>query len=232
MNKVKFLYDVVSTLKEKESFRGVLAVEGSRNQDKILVFNNEFEKSQLNGRTKAKVQLELDCQGKKIKHESSTEFDLQDCHGHRHHGFWHPMRHGHSHGSHHGPFCDGDGAVGGGRFKGKLSRLAFFLNVLNSMELEEQDDKKIVLSLNFDQIPGDMKNLIQRKMQHHKMHHSRDFQQASKEFSGFEPSAVKLTILVNQNKDMEKVVLIAEGKQQEEAAVNDVKLNAELRLDW
>lgn len=45
MNKIKLLYDVVMTMKEKEDVKGTLKVEGKRDQVSFLSFNYDFDKN-------------------------------------------------------------------------------------------------------------------------------------------------------------------------------------------
>ncbi|KJS17815.1 MAG: hypothetical protein VR69_03535 [Peptococcaceae bacterium BRH_c4b] len=231
MNKIKLLYDVVTTMKEKEFLKGTLKVEGSRDKVKIFGFDNDFEKNLADGRTKAKVCLELDCEGKKVKHESSTEFELPGFQGHRRHGLMSHMRFHHCHGYYHnndqagdcsGIKCDG--------LKGKLSKIAFVLNMLNSMKVEELEDKSIKLSLDFDEASGDMQGFIREKLQQHKkMHHNDDFQCACSEFSGMEISAVKLNVFINKNSEVKKVILTVDGLQKDEInGQRSLNLKAEL----
>ena len=104
----------------------------------------------IRGQGKSKIVTVLDYEGKKVRHESSTEFNLQDCYGGKHHDFIKGM---HKYQYHHGEAkCCG--------FKGKLSKLAFLLNVLNDMEVQELDDKGVMLTIHIDEIPEELKNAI------------------------------------------------------------------------
>lgn len=229
MNKIKLLYDVVTTMKEKELLKGSLKVEGSRDNVKIFGLDNHFEKSLPDGRTKAKVCLEMDCEGKKVKHESSTEFELPGCQGHRRHSL---MSHFHlCHGRHHSQAGDCEG-IKCGSFKEKLSRLAFVLKMLNSIKVEELEDKSIMLSLDFDEASGDMQCLIREKLQQHKkIHQCDDFACAAGEFSGMEILTGKLNVFINKNNEVEKVVVTVDGKQKDgHDEPHGMNLRAELSL--
>lgn len=234
MNKIKLLYDVVTTMKEKEFFKGNLKVEGSRDKVKIFGLDNEFEKNIADGRAKAKVCLELDSEGKKVKHESSTEFELPGFQGHHRHGLMSHMRFHHCHGHHHNHCQAGDnnGAKCGG-LKEKLSRIAFALNLLNSLKVEEMD-KKIVLSLDFNEASGDLQGFIREKLQQHKkMHQNDDFKCVAGEFSGMEISTGKFNVYINKNNEVEKVVVTVDGKRKDEInGQHDMNLTAELILTW
>jgi hypothetical protein len=235
MNKIKLLYDMVTTMKEKELLKGTLKVEGSREKVKVFGFDNEFEKNLADGRTKAKVCLELDCEGKKVKHESSTEFELPDFQGHRRHGLMGHMRFHHCHGHHHNNTQAGDcGVMKCGGFKEKLSKMAFVLNMLNRMKVEESENKGTILSLDFDGTSGDMQGFIREKLQQHKkMHNNDDFQCAFGEFSGMEISDIKLNVTINKNSEVEKVIFTVDGKQKDEInGQRSLNLQAELSLLW
>ncbi|MHB8986245.1 MAG: hypothetical protein ACYC38_09960 [Eubacteriales bacterium] len=233
MSKIKLLYDVITTMKDKESCSGKLKVEGSRDRVKIFGLENEFEKNMADGRTKAKVTLEMDCEGKKVKHESSTEFDGCGSHGTGRHGFMgHMISHCHGHHPDHGQMgtCGENKRCG---VKEKLSRLVCLLGVLNSMKVKEQEDKSTVLSLDFAEIPGEMKKMIHEKLLKKKMQHEHGHQCVCKEFSGMEVSNGGLNIFINKNKEVEKVTLTIEGKQKGDLGdPRQMNLQAELRFAW
>ncbi|MHB8158584.1 MAG: hypothetical protein ACYDEQ_14570 [Desulfocucumaceae bacterium] len=226
MSKIKLLYDVITTMKDKESFSGNIKVEGRKDQVKIFGLDNEFEKNIADGRMKAKFSLEVDCDGKIVKHESSTEFDGSSCHGASPHGFMGRMisHHCHGHQPNHGHIeaCCGPRRCG---IKGGLARLSFLLSILNSMKVKEQEDKSSVLSLDFNEIPGEMKQILHEKFLHIKMHHDHGHQCMFKEFSTLEILNAGLNILINKNKEVEKITLIIEGQ-------HPLNLQAELRFNW
>ncbi|NLI13567.1 hypothetical protein [Pelotomaculum propionicicum] len=126
MSKIKVLYDVVAAIKEKESCSGNLNVEAKRDGVKIFGLSNDFEKNLGEGKTKAKISLEVDCEGKKVKHESSTEFACAEAHADRRHDI---LRHmiSHHHRGHHFSHAPVDDCHAGRRcgFKEKLDKLAF-----------------------------------------------------------------------------------------------------------
>jgi hypothetical protein len=216
MGKIKLLYDVVTAMKDKESYSGDLKVEGSRDRVKVFGLVNEFEKDMVEGRVKAKVSLEMDCAGKKVKHESSTEFDRPDFHGARQHGSFHHMffHHGCGYRLIHG---DADVCHGGRRGgpKEKLNRLAWCLSVLNSLKAEEREDKGVVLSLDFKEIPGELKKDIQEKFLHHNHKLSQEHGKGRlfKEFSAMEISDGSLNIFINKKREVEKITLTIEGSR-------------------
>ncbi|TEB08545.1 hypothetical protein Psch_02109 [Pelotomaculum schinkii] len=184
---------------------------GKKDQVNIFSLDNEFEKKMADGGTKAKVSMEMDYAGKKVKHESSTEFDGLGCHGAGRHGFMKHMflRHGHGH--------IGDcGDIRRFGIKAKLARLTFFLDVLNSLKVEEKEDQSTVLSLSFDEISGEMKKMIHEKMLHKQMLHEYGQDCVCKEFSGMEALTGGCNVFINKNKEVEKIILTLEGRSKDD----------------
>ncbi len=239
MGKIKLLYDVVTTMKDKEYIHGNLKVEGSRNQVKIFGLDNEFEKNMSDGRLKARIALEMDKNGKKVKHESSTEFEGCGFHDAGRQGMMDRLFSHYGHG--HRPGLGHTGAQNDMKrcgLKDKLSRLAFMLSILNSIKVKEQEDQSTVLSLDFADIPGDMKELFHEKLLlHKKMHHEYGRQLQGEclfqEFSGMDILNGGLNVLTNKNKEVEGITLTVEGKQKNDSGVpHQMNLQAEIRFAW
>ena len=150
MNKIKLLYDVVMTMRNKEALHGVLTAEAQKDRVNIFTIRNEFDKNLQTGRTKAKISTEIDYEGKMIKHESNTEFTLPHSGEGSHCEFIKSMHDDHS--------------TGCGGLKGVLSKLSLALAILNALQAEEQENKSVVMSLNADDLPEDTKKLICEKM--------------------------------------------------------------------
>lgn len=214
MNKIKVLYDVFKTMKEKESFNGNIKVEAVKGGTKVLSFSNEFSTNTVTGETKVKISSESDFDGKKAKHESNTEFNMKDC---KHHKFHH-----HMHMHHHGMCCEP------GSIKAKLSKITFILNLLNNLKTEEKDGK-LILSL-------DLKEIIKEIKEHHKdlgeqhkdsCDHNMDDHHKHcaciKEFLCAAHTDAVLNIYVNKNNEVEKVEVVANGEN---------SLNALINLAW
>jgi hypothetical protein len=234
MSKIKLLYDAVAAIKDKETCSGNLKVEGSRAGVKIFSLNNDFEKNMGEGRTKAKISLEIDCEGKKVKHESSTEFDCPDGHDAKRHDFLRHMmfHHGRGHHPNHGQ-TDGCHVSRCGGFKAKLNRLAFMLSVLNNLKIDERDDKSTVLALDFNEIPGELKKNIHEKLLQHKMGHEHARECMFKEFSSMDILNGGVNIFINKNKEVEKIILAVSGRQKDDPnQAHQLDLQAELRLAW
>jgi hypothetical protein len=214
MNTIKLLYDVFKTMKEKESFNVIAKVEAVKGELKVLSFSNEFTTNTVTGETKAKISSEVDCDGKKIKHESNTEFNIKDC---KHRKFHH---HAHGMGNHKSGTCCEHGGI-----KAKLSKITFVLNVLNNLKVEEMDGLS-VLSL-------DLKDIIKEIKEQHKNlaeHHANSFNQNIaehhkhcifiKELLCSENSDAVLNIYINKNNEVEKVEVTAKGENSLNALIN------------
>lgn len=223
MNKIKLMYDVVKTLKEKEVFKGTLKAEARKDQVKVFSLEKEFEKNSLSGQVKSKISTEIDYEGKKVKHESSTELNMQNCCEGSHHGF---MKHIHEQHQLHGRKCCS--------VKGKLSKIAFVLNTLNNMEVDEQEDKGVALSININEIPQELKDMIQQKMQHKGLQEERESHCCCmEEFCQTEDINIDIKVQINKNNEIEEVLLVVSGKQKKESdEIHDIHLEAALNLTW
>ncbi len=227
MNKIKVLYDVFKTMKEKEVFKGNIKLEAAKGDVKVLSFSNEFETNAKSGETKANINVDLDAEGKKVKHESNSEFNIKDC---PHHGF-HRGIHMHDHG------MNMHGMHGHGGIKGGLSKITFMLNLLNNVQVEEKDEKNII-SLELKEVFKEIKDMHkefhegidkEKLMEHIKQMKEgsdKDFHKHHefiKKLLLSEDSDAKLKIYANKNNEVEKVEISSTG----ESAVN-----GELDLVW
>ncbi|MDR3599529.1 MAG: hypothetical protein P4L49_03460 [Desulfosporosinus sp.] len=226
MSKIKLMYDVINTMKEKEVISGIFKAEAKKDQLTIARFTNEFENNLSTGETKIKLNTELDYDGKKVKHESQTEFTMQGHHRHMHHGFMRHMQH------HHSNQCDelhDDQKCGG--IKGKLTKLAFVLNIFNQMKVEEKEDKSIIISLTLNEIPDEMKKAFQERMSQRIMSEHHQHQGFMKEFLTLQEPKLELNLWISKNKEVEKILVVVGGKQINDLNdSHDLNLNAELRL--
>jgi hypothetical protein len=216
MNKIKLLYDVVTAMKAKETFNGVIKADIRKEQVTLFSLQNEFSKNLLTGQTKAKISTELDYEGKHVKHESTTEFTMPGhCH-HRHHEFFKHMHH-------HAGQCGG--------IKGKLSKLAFALSILNSLQVKEQEQETIVVSLNMNEIPADMKEMLHEKMMHARTHH--EHHGFMKEFCTMEAGDFTFTMHLNNKYEIEKIAVTLIGTQRDEQnQPHDLTAKAEIHFSW
>jgi hypothetical protein len=223
------MYDVITTMKDKEVIKGILKVEGLKDQTKIMTLANEFEKNLLTGETKVKLSTELDYDGKKVKHESQTEFTMQGCHGSRHHGF---MKHLHHHHHHHDHHCgEHQDDLKGRGLKGKLTKLAFVLSILNQIKAEEKEDKSVILSLDIKEIPDEIKEVCRDRISQRPMSEAHQHHGFMKEFLTLQDPTIKCNLWISKNREIEKISVTVGGKQINELNENhDLNLKAELSL--
>ena len=227
MNKIKVLYDVFKTMKEKEVFKGNIKFEATKGDAKVFSFSNEFETNTKSGETKANINVDLDAEGKKVKHESNSEFNIKDC---PHHGF-HRGMHMHNHG------MNMHGMRGHGGIKGGLSKVTFILNLLNNIQVEEKDEKAII-SLELKEVFKEIKDMHKecyKGMDEEKiMEHIKQMKESDdrsfhkhhkfiKELLCSQDSDAVLKIYGNKNNEVEKVEISSTGEN---------TVNGSLDLVW
>jgi hypothetical protein len=198
MNKIKVLYDVVKTMKSKEEINGIINMEVAKGETKLISFTNEFVRNTQSGNIKAKICKEINIDGNKVKQETNTELNSNDCPHHKfHHG--RPMHgHGHGHGN-------------------KLSKALFMLNALNNLKAEEKEDKTI-LSLDLKEIIKEGKELRSEFAKDHQGCEGRNafgphkHPEFMKQLFSTEYKDAVLDIIVNKNSEVEKIALYANGE--------------------
>jgi len=232
LSKLKIMVDVMNTMKHKEVVSGTFKAVGTKDQVEIGHFNNEFEKNLTNGETKIKLSAEFDCDGKKLKHDSQSEFTMQGCCRHKHHGFMkhmHQMHQMHHHTSQIGGQNQGEHKCCG--IKGKLTRFAVMLNILNQIKVDEKEDKSVILSLNLNEIPKELKKLLHEKMSQHTKPENHPHHGFMKECGTLNEPKIELNIWINKAREVEKIVVTVDGNQIDDLNENhDVSLKAELIL--
>lgn len=208
MNKLIVLYDMLKTMRSKEVVTGSLAAKVEKGQAKVFGLESEFEKNLVTGKTKSKVNVEMDYEGKPAGGEPDKPH-YEHCHlareGHR--GFEH----------HHGFHDRGDLRV-------RFSRWAFCINLLHSLQLEKKEDKKMVFTLNAQDLSEDVKELFQQRMRHAAFRHPHGVG-LMKLFQSSASLDFVMTVLVNEQAEVEKIRVVA---------VNEEELTAtgELSLQW
>ncbi|MBP2654703.1 MAG: hypothetical protein H6Q73_2272 [Firmicutes bacterium] len=202
MNKIKFLYDVVKTLRDKEIINGVATVEVQKDQAKVFYLKNQFQKNLVTMQTTANITSEVDYEGRKVKHQSTTEC-TNVCSGNgMHHRLFKHIHHA-------GGKCGG--------IKVKLTKLAFVLGLLSDIKVEEQADKSVLVSLEMTELPEDIKTLIQEKMSHAEAYHNQEQCCCMKEFCCIEQGKFSFAMTANKNYEIEKIVITFDGVQNNEA---------------
>lgn len=218
MNKIKLIYDVVMAMKKKETIKGSLKVEGKKDQVEFLNLENVFEKNLVSGEIKAKITTTIEAQGNKVKHQSSTEFNLKNCHDGACHG---PARHWHHHSA---------GKCGG--FKNKLEKFAFVLKLIDNMQIDEQADKTMLLTINLDEIPEALKKSVHGGQNQEMFKERFGYPCCLKELCTLEQANITVTIMINKDREVEKIQFIAAGKQNtEDNSIPELDFLGELQLN-
>lgn len=226
MNKIKFLYELANTMRNKEVIKGSFQAEGKKDGKIIGNFENEFEKNIKTGYVKAKVKAAFECEGNKISNEFNIDAQLDDLHKKCMHK--HPMRHGHHQGNHH--MCCG--------LKGKLTHVTYLFGLLNSLKLDEKEDQSVQLTLNLQDLPEDMKQTLMTHCTRHLSAAEGDVpgmacehHKIMKAFLITEAPEVELNIWVNKNREVEKLTILVEGQNKNEAGeAHVINLSVEAKL--
>lgn len=228
MNKIKLLYDISKTMKEKDILNGTGQAECLKDQATVFQMDTSFSKNLATGLTKAAIRTEMNYDGKSFKHESSTEFTHSgDC---LHHG--HGLRGRHRHGEHSLP-CGHEHSG----LRGVFSMLALALDTLNRTEVEEQADQSILITLETDQLP---KKVHERMAFRFQQDHGQEQEHGHfhkhclmKEFHALENPNLTLTARVNRNNEIESIDLLLGGKNTDEAqASHDLELKAKITFSY
>lgn len=222
MNKLKVIYDVVRKMKDKDSIKGVLMAEGTKDQIKIFEVNNTFEKDIKTGQCKGKTNIEADCNGKKVKIENNIEMQGMEegnhcCFMKHMHSFHNKCHHEHR-GLHDG-----------------FKKLTAIFGILGSVKLDEKEDKTVELSLNSADIPEEVKNAIHEKIkearEQHKHMEEDQHHLCMKQFHDMDDKNFAISILINKDREIEKVMANIKGtKKDEQDGSHDMSLKAELSL--
>jgi hypothetical protein len=235
MNKLKFLYDVVKTMQAQENLKGTLLVEANKDQTSFFVLESQFAKNMVTGEGQSKINTEFDYDGKKMRHESSTEFAANTIcgfHDRMHQHFREHCRAGRlRHEANPGQRCCG--------FKEKLNHIALLLQLLSSFKIEENAGQSYILTVNSVDFPEELKKaLIQKLKQHH------DTAQPGCDESRFgacklirelhqlQDHDLELRIKINRNYTIAQLNLVFKGFGKDENNIrSDWELKAELNLE-
>jgi hypothetical protein len=226
MNKIKVIYDVVKKMKDKESIKGTLKVEGLKDQDNIFNLNSVFERNNEGCQAKGKTIIEVDSDGKKMKLENNIDFQKEGCCGHHDH-----IKHMHSFHNHH----HGEHTVG---IKEGLNRITAILGVISSIKLEEKDDGVVILTLASTNISEDIKSDIHEMMKRGHEHHKNidcvhQHQMCMKEFHDMEGHDFTLIVSINKNSEIDKVKIDVSGENKDDNnETHAMRLAAELYLEY
>ncbi len=217
MNKIKLLYDVVTTMKAKEKVVGILTAQVRKDSEEVFSLRNEFGKNSA-GDGSAKVSCELNLDGGKVKRESLTEFS---CTGNcQEHGGLFGKLFRHHHAKHE---CCG--------IKGILSKIALALGILNSLKTEELEKGRAVLSLKLSEAPEEIRNMLLEKLnQKHASHSHCGFLE---EFDALETVDGSVVLTVNEGREVEKITVDLDAQVLNAASESkNLVANAEVQFAW
>ncbi|MDD3269344.1 MAG: hypothetical protein PHX14_08485 [Syntrophomonadaceae bacterium] len=199
MNKIKLMYDIARAMRDKDSLDGSVKLNLKKDGLEVFRLDNEFSRNLTSGWGKARILTVLDHEGKQLRHESNTEFNINQKQDNELRGC---QKHRFFHGHHWG--------MQGISLRKRLDMIIAALNALNNMQVLEQEDQSIRLSLDLHEIPEDLKEAFRTRMS--QKHHSwPGFLQGS-------PLIEKCCLegRINNNYEIESITVKLEGKLQEE----------------
>lgn len=221
MNKVKLLYDIVKTMKEKDVFEGQLDVAVNKGSEAIFKMNNEFYKNLSGGESKIKLNTEVLHDGKKVRHQSETEFTGDCCE--KHQAFFK-----HIHQLHHEKCAIGEFGKQCG-IKWKLNKLACILGILHNLKVSESE-KGCQISLDKNDIPEDMKICLHEKLSQKMME---KHNQCCSQLEGMELTDINLVITISKSNDIENIHLSVKGKCScSESGEQNVDISVNISFIW
>ena len=197
MNKIKLMYDIARAMRDQDSLAGTMKLKLMKDGIEVFRLDNEFSRDFSNGWGKARISTFLDHEGKQFRHESNTEFNVnQEQENKPQRGKKRQVFHEHLCGMH-------DITL-----RKRLDTIMMLLNALNNMKVLEPDDKSICLSLDLNEIPEDLNEVFRMRMMQ-KQHGRYGFLQGS-------PVMEKGTLecRINRNYEIENITVKLEGKLQ------------------
>lgn len=214
MNKIKLMYDMIKVMREKESITGTMKLQLQKEGQEIFHLNNEFSRNFSNGSGKASISSTFDHAGNQFQHDSTTECHINHQEGNSYGCHKNHFHHGHQMGDCH------EG------IKGRLAGIMAMLNALNNLQVEEEDNKSMCLSLDLKEVPDDLKEALRAHMM--SGHHG-----GPKVVHGF-PVMEKgvLECRIDKNYEILSIMVALEGKLQENnQPAKDMALNVSVVLD-
>lgn len=249
MNKSQLMYDMVKAWQNKEMFKGQLKVQGSRDGKSFLNFSCDFEKNIKSGEVKCGIKTEVDAISEKFKHQGNTEFSMNfkdddkaeflahchhridDCFHHRLHDYLHLH-----HDLHHNHVERIDSII-----QNNLALLSFRLHLLNNIEMIEQADRSVKVSLLVEELPPEIKEIVSNKMKNYSIrgHYGEDQSQipgsyttCMKTLQTMKNVQLSWNMDVSPEKDLKKWLLTIKGEQiDEKKQAHNCQLLIELNME-
>jgi hypothetical protein len=215
MKKIKLLYDVARTMKNMAKIDGVITVDVRKDQETVFSLQNKFEKDEA-GKVTANAASKMNLHGEGLTRKSTTEFTLTGDHGpctmmksfHRHHG-----------------------TSGPGGIKGVFHRISVALGILSSLKVEERQNGTAQISLDWSDVPDEIKTLVREKM---KNHHACHADIASKQgCCDVEMLNGLLVVAVNDKHTVDKLTVNLDGRTKDEKnEAHTMTATAEVQFAW
>lgn len=228
MSKISVMYKTVKAMQAKELLKGNAKVEALKDNNRIFILEKEFERDMAKGIFKAKADMEMDCCGRKMKNQFSTEFDMKQCD--KNHGFMHRMHH-HKHAMAMRGFgqCDGKSEMRSG-----FHTLSALLGILDTIEVKELGEEGYTLSLNSENLPEDVQNTIKEKMREHGCAHQEHFanhENRMKELANLRDAKFEIIINISSDYEVKNVSAKLSGNHiDEDDSIHEMNVSFELKL--
>lgn len=214
MNKIKLMYDMVKAMREKEGINGTMKLRLLKGGEEVFRMDNQFSRNFSSGWGKASINTAMDYEGKQFQHDSTTEYHSKPREGRPHGCHKHHFHPGHQFGNCH------EG------IKERLTGIMAVLNALNNLQVEEEENKNLCLSLDLKEVPDDLKEVFRNHMM--SGHHGGS--KFSHGFSDIEKGSLECRI--DKNYEILSITAVLEGKLQEKNQPDqDVTLNVSIVFD-
>ena len=215
MKKIKMLYDVARIMKNMAKIDGVITIDVRKDHVAVFSLQNKFKKNET-GKVTSNVSSKMNLNGEDLTRESATEFTSTGNHGPC--MIWKSFN-----GRHDAARCHGG--------KGALHRISVAFGILGSLKVEDQTNGSAVISLNLNDIPDEIKTMLQEKMQH--KHASRHCCGYMQECRNVQMLNGLMVITVNDKHAVDKVTVNLDGSSQDaESKEHTMAATAELQFAW
>ncbi|MHC6180852.1 hypothetical protein ACYUJ6_13510 [Clostridium sp. JNZ X4-2] len=167
MNKIKFIYDLIGSVKQQEDIKGSFNMSGIKAGNKVFEVNNNFKKENTEEKLKSSFNQEILFDGKKLRRNFCTELEgFSQDEKKLHHSFMSHIHNGfhiHEHNEFH---------IHELNHKNKLNKIKLLFGMLNDMEIEKDQENGYTLSLISDKASEDVKKLLFEIINDHMKEHN------------------------------------------------------------
>ncbi|MEY8001493.1 hypothetical protein AB8U03_15030 [Clostridium sp. Mt-5] len=244
MNKIKFIYDLIGSVKQKEDIKGSFNMSGIKGGNKVFEVNNNFEKENTKEKLKSSFNQEILFDGKKLRRNFCTELEgFSQDEKKLHHSFMSHIHNGfhiHEHNEFH---------IHELNHENKLNKIKLLFGMLNDMEIEKDQENGYTLSLISDKVSEDVKKLLLEIInnhakedsncihnnpihhQHHNLHENCNFGDTHDKFHDFmkqfhesKDFRFQIKMSINDNYEVKKSIMKIESHQ------SQMELNVNVNL--